>query len=80
MDEKLDYLPEEMRDAQQKLNAAMKRLYHAQRQSSLWGGELLLAERDRRATEAWYGTVSMRWNPATNTMDAPTDPKLEDYK
>ena len=74
----LNYLPEEMKDAQGKLNDAMKRVYRAQRQAKLWNTELDLAEKDRRIVESWYGTVSMRWDPKTNTMDPPSDRALEE--
>lgn len=78
MSDKLDYLPEEMRDAQTKLNATMRRVYKAQKQVKLWIEEKSLAEEDLRTVEKWYGTISMRWNPSTNTMDPISNPELEE--
>lgn len=78
--ENLEYLPQEMKDAQLKLNTAMRRNTRARKQLQLWQKEVDLAERDFRATEAWYGTVTCRWSPTTNTMDPPGPAGLEEIQ
>lgn len=80
MEDKLSYLPEEMRDAQEKYNGALRRKFRAKEQLRLWEIEFDNARADFLGVEAWYGTVTSRWNPSSNTMDPMSDHKLEQFK
>lgn len=61
-------VPEEMKEANRRMVAAVKRVRHAGAQYGAWAKELSAAERCLQAEQTSYAEVSLRWDPQTDTM------------
>jgi hypothetical protein len=71
-------VPQEMKEASQKMRSAIIRERKARQQFSLWRKEFDSASDCLKAEEKSYGEISLRWDPETQTMspsleNAPTE-------
>lgn len=72
-EEEFKNMPEEMQQAQTRLGNAVKRQFKAKKQSDLWYAELSVANNILKEEAFYYGQVSLRWNPETQTMNPPKE-------